>query len=169
MRYIVLGLLVSMLAACGSNPASDIQADNPQPCGANKAAGGMLCLNPTIMTFRTATGMEAVPFSNLTGVDVQAFKNGTTDIDLERRFMGVAAVEIVKQLGLFGPHVGTTTASIDTGLIFVTYLRQSDSSLQTKTLMILNNRVLQDSDFTDTTYNAETTLDRTWLAGQPGQ
>jgi hypothetical protein len=166
MRIIVLAALLMAFTACGSSVGGDQQADhNQNPCGASVKAG-MLCISPTIMNLRTASGNVAVSFSSVTGVIVQMYQTGTTNTDLERHFLGTSSIEIVKQLGLFSPNSGGAQSD-PTGLIFVSWMPPSGTEPVTKGFAIQAGRILQDLDFPDVTYNAETTLDHAWLNNQP--
>jgi hypothetical protein len=158
MKILYLVLLAFGIAGCGSSNGNSAQPD-----------GGICCAaNPSEMIFKTSTGKEVVSWDEVTTVEVNLLptQGPSAQPGLDRLFTGDQAKLVVRQLKFGRPKQVGFPASMETGIVTIRYAHTGSTKEQARTISIQNDRLLEDKNFPDVTYDPGITLDRKWLASQ---
>lgn len=119
--------------------------------------------DPSLMQLKTASGYQTTAISAVTSVDIEITRWNNNQVQIGRHFEGAYAQAVLRSLQLHAPQEPGLPGAMATGMIVV---RADSSGLSPKRFLILNERVLEDSDYPEALYNATTQLDPQWLMAQ---
>jgi hypothetical protein len=120
------------------------------------------------MQLATSSGYEVVPKSAVSGVDVYIYGNAGAENDFsemsgqsyEKYFSGDAARDLLTAVPLDQPQQFTLSGTT-TGQIIISY--RNGAQEESKTLVIKNQRVLEDPSFPQVHYRSALRLDSHWI------